>query len=92
MAAARWREENAEKRAAYNVGRRVAPKPKECVVCGELFTPQRSDCQVCSDICRWARDRRRVENVGGQVRVKEPAEGGREQEVAPRFDDPMDEG
>ena len=60
VAAARWREDNAEKRAAYNVGRRVAPKPKVCVVCGEPFTPQRSDCQVCSDICRWARDRARA--------------------------------
>jgi hypothetical protein len=59
-AAARWREENPEARAAYNRGRRVEPKPKVCVQCGELFTPKRSDCRVCSDLCRWARDRARA--------------------------------
>ena len=60
VAAARWREENAERRAAYNRGRRVVPKAKVCVQCAELFTPNRSDCQVCSDVCRWARDRARA--------------------------------
>jgi uncharacterized OB-fold protein len=58
-AAARWREENPEARAAYNRGRRAVPVPKACVVCGELFTPKRSDCQVCKPMCRWARDRAR---------------------------------
>ena len=60
VAARRWKAENPGRRDAYNASRRVVPKPKTCVVCGELFTPERSDCQVCSDVCRWARDRRRA--------------------------------
>jgi hypothetical protein len=43
VAAARWREVNAEARAAYNLGRRVVPVAKVCVVCGGQFTPQRSE-------------------------------------------------
>ena len=58
-AARRWKAENPDRREAYNASRRVVPQPKTCVVCGELFTPRRSDCQVCGDVCRWARDRER---------------------------------
>jgi hypothetical protein len=60
VATARWREENADRRAAYNRSRRVVPVAKVCVVCGEQFTPRRRDCRVCSDLCRWARDRART--------------------------------
>jgi hypothetical protein len=59
-AARRWKAENPDRRDAYNASRRAVRVAKTCVVCGELFTPKRSDCQVCSDICRWARDRARA--------------------------------
>jgi hypothetical protein len=53
-----WRDQNPERVAAYAVARRVAHGPRECVECGEDFTPNRSDRIVCSTSCRWARKRR----------------------------------
>ncbi len=47
-------------REAHNARRRVAPKPKTCTVCGETFTPGRSDAQTCSARCRQALRRLRL--------------------------------
>ncbi len=56
--ARRWWEAQPEKRAAYSLARRVKHEPRPCTECGELFTPRRSDAEMCSDLCRWRRSRR----------------------------------
>jgi hypothetical protein len=53
----RWRDENPEKAASYNVARRVKHEPRPCVQCGEAFVPRRST-QLCSNLCRWRWARR----------------------------------
>ncbi len=42
-----------------NAARRVIPTEKSCEVCGEKFTPKRSDAKTCSDRCRQALRRRK---------------------------------
>jgi predicted nucleic acid-binding Zn ribbon protein len=51
-------------RCAYEAGkvaRRVDRKPRACEVCGEEFTPKRSDAKTCSDRCR-----QRLRRSGGR--------------------------
>jgi hypothetical protein len=48
----RWRDQNPEKAASYNLARRVKHEPRPCVRCGEPFVPRRSDTQLCSDLGR----------------------------------------
>jgi hypothetical protein len=40
--------------------RRVKPKPKTCLKCGESFTPTRADAVTCSNACRQALHRERT--------------------------------
>ncbi len=49
--------------------RRIEPKPKVCEVCGETFTPKRSDARTCSDRCRQRLRREASRITGGGARA-----------------------
>jgi predicted nucleic acid-binding Zn ribbon protein len=47
-----------------NAKRRVGPyEPRACAVCGEPFTPKRSDAKTCSDRCRQKLRRARLSQI-----------------------------
>jgi hypothetical protein len=54
----RWRERNPAKAVSNNLARRVKHDPRPCTECGDLFTPGRSNAEMCSDPCRRRRSRR----------------------------------
>jgi hypothetical protein len=45
------------------IARRIEPTPRACAVCGETFTPARSDARYCSGACR--QDAYRKRKLGG---------------------------
>jgi hypothetical protein len=57
-------------REARARAQRLRPTLRECVVCGESFTPGRSDARFCANACRQRAYRLRVKGSGVRERAR----------------------